>query len=66
MRDGRFWSVKLWKARFFVALYIIAIMLAIHDCIVIIMHSVKPDCMADASPYILDKFLAALLAMFAL
>lgn len=64
--DKRFWSVKLWKVRFFVALYIIAIMLAVHDCIVIITHSVNPKCLADASPYILDKFLAALLAMFAL
>ena len=64
--EGRFWSVKMWKARFFVALYIIATLLAIHDCLVILGHSVKPEFMADASPYILDKFMAALLAMFTL
>lgn len=60
------WSPRLWKTRFFVALYIIATVLAIHDCLVIIVHSVNPEILKDASPYILDKFLAALLTMFAL
>ena len=64
--DRKLFCPKFWKARFFAALYIIATMLAIHDCLVIIIHSINPGILKDASPYILDKFLAALLAMFAL
>lgn len=59
-------SVRAWKSILTMTLYFALSILALHDVFIIVAHSINPNFMADASPYLLEKILSVLLTSFSL
>lgn len=58
----QWFSKRKWKGIFTSMMYLAVSVLLLHDVFIIIAHSISPTFMEYATPYILDKLLAALFA----
>lgn len=50
------------KTLFFAVLYFVVSLLLLHDVFVLIAHSIDPEFLQSAEPYILNKFLSIIIA----
>jgi len=61
-RLKKWFSARKWKAVFTTVVYFAVSLLVLHDVFIIIAHTICPEFMEWAIPYLLDKLLAALFA----
>jgi hypothetical protein len=65
-RLKKLFSRKFWKSMLGMVLYFAVSILVLHDLFVIVAHTIDPKFMEWATPYLLDKLLAALLTTFSI
>jgi len=60
----KWFTARKWKSIFGAIMYCAVSILVLHDVFIIIAHTISPEFMEWAAPYMLDKLLAALFASF--